>query len=245
VELHVDEARAALKPRQDDNGGMQSLSTPLTGLYVGRARLLPHDSRSSGIFKQIVEGPLTLTRDGFEGDEQADRRVHGGAEKAVHHFPARNHARLAARFPELAAAFVPGAIGENLSTAEWDESDVCVGDVVALGNARLQLNQPRRPCWKIDARFAQEGIAIFVEREGIAGWYYRVLEPRTVGGGAAGERIDRKPGAPSLRSLHELGRAHRPPVDELLRVAALPGIAQGWAERLRARALWLRENAGG
>lgn len=222
---------------------MHATSTVLTGLYVGRARVLPGDSRISGIFKHPVVGPLALTREGFEGDEQADRRVHGGPEKAVHHFPARNHARLAARFAEVAAAFVPGAIGENLSTADWDESDVCVGDVFALGGARLQLSQPRRPCWKIDARFGCEGIAAYVEQEGIAGWYYRVLEPGTVRVGDVLRRVGRTPGAPSLRELHDLMRAHRPPAEALLRAASSPGLAEALAERLRARARWLQDHA--
>lgn len=227
------------------NGRMSApaLSTSITAIYTGRVQRMPGDSRTTGIFKQPVAGPLQVGIEGLAGDQQADRRVHGGPEKALHHYPVGNYRRLAERFPDLAALFVPGAIGENLTTPLLDESDVFIGDVYALGSARIQLNQPRRPCWKIDARFGREGIAAFVEAQGIAGWYYRVLEPGTVRAGDELRLLDRDAGSMSLRQFHARVREHRPTVQNLMRAADLPGLEASWSERLRARALWLHHNA--
>jgi MOSC domain-containing protein YiiM len=219
-----------------------TLSTHVASLFTGRVRPMPGDGRSTGICKQRVEGPLRVAFEGLEGDQQADRRLHGGPEKALHQFPIANYARLAGAFPDLAPAFVAGAIGENLSTPALDESQVCVGDVFALGTARVQLSQPRRPCWKIDARFGHEGIAAFVETQALAGWYYRVLEPGTVRVGDELALLDRTPDALTLQQFNSLARLHRPQAVDLMRAANLPGLTVDWAERFRARALWLHHN---
>lgn len=219
-----------------------ALSTRIAALYTGRVQLMPGDSRTTGIFKHPVTGSLQVSVEGLAGDQQADRRVHGGPEKALHHFPVAHYARLADRFPEFAPAFVPGTLGENLSTPALDESNVCIGDVFALGGARVQLNQPRRPCWKIDARFGLEGIAAFVEAQGLAGWYYRVLEPGRVQAGDEQRLLDRAHEALTLQQFNALARVHRPHVSDLLRAANLRGLEAGWAERFRARALWLHRN---
>ena len=153
------------------------MQTRIDAVYAGRVQAMPNDGRPTGIFKLRVDGPVQVGIEGITIDAQADRRVHGGPEKAVHHFPAKNLERLRAAFPELAAQLVPGSFGENLSTSDWDESDVCIGDVLRAGSVRLQLNQPRSPCWKIDARFGVDGMTKFVTEQGISGWYYRVLQP--------------------------------------------------------------------
>lgn len=217
------------------------LSVP--ALFVGSVRPMPNDGRPTGMFKAPVAGPIAVGIEGLAGDAQADRRVHGGPEKAVHHFPLENHRRLAVRFPALAARFVAGALGENLSTEGADEADICLGDVFAFGTARLQVSQPRRPCWKIDARHGEEGIAAFIAEQGIAGWYYRVLAPGVAGPGDALELIDRDPEPVSLRAFGELMREHRPPVALLERLAGYAPLNADWRQRLRQRADWLRKNA--
>ena len=121
-------------------------------------------------FKQI--GP-----EGFSGDAQADRRVHGGPEKAVHLYPAAHYTRLAERFPEAAAQLQPGSLGENISSSTLDETRVRIGDIFRLGEARLQVCQPRSPCWKIDDRFGCAGMAAYIAEQRLTGWYFRVLQP--------------------------------------------------------------------
>lgn len=51
-------------------------------MLPGKAR--PLGRTSSAIGKQPVAGPVRVHRLGLKGDEQADRRVHGGEDKAVH-----------------------------------------------------------------------------------------------------------------------------------------------------------------
>src|ERR1700758_1921083 len=222
--------------------GSTRFSTPLLSLYAGQVRPMPDDGRPTAIFKQPVQGRMRLGLEGLEADAQADRRVHGGPEKALHHFPLENHRRLAASFPEQAGHFVAGGIGENLSTEGCDEDTVCIGDVYALGTARVQLNQPRSPCWKIDAKFGREGITRHIAEQGLAGWYYRVLAPGEVQQGDAFTLLERNAEALSLRALHRLVHQHRPELDALRRAAATPGLNESWRKKLLGRADWLEQN---
>lgn len=212
----------------------------LSGLYAGRVVTMPGDSRTTAIFKTPVAGRVAVGHEGLDGDQQADRRVHGGPDKALHHFPAETHARLAARFPDAAATLGPGTLGENLSTVGADETTVCIGDVYALGTARVQLCQPRQPCWKIEARHGVEGMTRAIAEAGIAGWYYRVLEPGTVAVGDAIELLDRPPGAPTLAAFWALVHAHRPDPAALLALRHAPGLSPNWWDKLDQRIAWLR-----
>ena len=126
-----------------------TLTATIDGLFIGRVAQLAGDSRSSAIVKTATSEPCLLTTEGLAGDEQADRRVHGGVQKAVHLYPAEHYARLAAAFPD-AQHMVPGGLGENLSTHGLTESNVCIGDVFRINEACLQVLQPRSFCWKID-----------------------------------------------------------------------------------------------
>lgn len=216
----------------------------ILGLYAGQVRPMPGDGRPTAIFKQPQNGPVAIGWEGMDCDVQADRRVHGGADKALHHFPLENHRRLAQQFPELAQQFVAGAIGENIATEGLDEATACIGDVYALGSARIQLCQPRSPCWKIDAKFGREGISQYIAEHGIAGWYYRVL---TCGEAQAGDDfvlLERNAAAVPLAQLWDATRARRPDPDNLQRIADTPGLTQAWRHKLLQRIDWLRRNSG-
>jgi MOSC domain-containing protein YiiM len=217
-------------------------STRINSVYLGQVQAMPGDGRPTAIFKQPVTTAVEIGPEGLIGDVQADRRVHGGPEKAVHHFPARNLERLRTQFPQIAAQLLPGCMGENFSTDAWDEADVCIGDIYRAGTALLQLGQPRSPCWKIDARHGVDGMAQFIDQAGIAGWYYRVLEGGRVQAGDAITLIERNADPVSLREFWNLRATHRPGAAQMQRVMDTPGLAPERRQRLLRRLEWLRNN---
>lgn len=222
------------------------LNAPIAidGLFVGQVAQLAGDSRSSAIVKKAVSGRCLLTAAGLQGDTQADRRVHGGVGKALHHYPAEYYAQLAAAFPD-AHHLAPGGLGENISTRGMTEADVCIGDVFCIGSARIQVSQPRTPCWKIDTRTECEGVSAFIGEHGLAGWYYRVLGSGGIAAGDRLEHIERPADAVSLAEFWCVIRAPRPPIAALLRLAYASGLDETWAGKLLQRAEWLRNNTQG
>lgn len=197
-------------------------------LLTGRAAPLPGSDALSGIVKLPVDRPLALGPEGLEGDEQADRRVHGGIEKAVHHYPVEHYAAWQAELGALPALARPGGFGENVSTLGLTEATVAVGDIFRLGSALLQVSQGRQPCWKLNRRFGTPDMARRVQQSGRTGWYYRVLAPGTVAPGDRLELVDRR--APDW-TLHRLWHAlyvDRLNRGELQGIAALDVLAEGW-----------------
>jgi MOSC domain-containing protein YiiM len=116
--------------------------------------------------------------------------------------------------------------------------------VFRLGEARLQVCQPRNPCWKIDARFGIEGMAAFIAENHLTGWYFRVVQTGTVNPDDTLESVDPADHAPSLAAAMLLWHSHRPTPQALHELAATPGIASGWQKKICERADWLASHLG-
>ncbi|PTX46019.1 MOSC domain-containing protein YiiM [Gemmobacter caeni] len=204
------------------------MPNPSVTLLTGRAAPLTGRDILSGIAKTPVDRPLSLGPGGLEGDEQADLRVHGGVEKAVHHYPLDHYALWRAELGDLPPLRAPGGFGENISAAGLTEADVAVGDVFRLGSAILQVSQGRQPCWKLSHRFAVPDMARRVQQSGRTGWYYRVLQSGTVAPGDLLERIERPVPEWSLHRLWHALYVDRLNRAELEGIAALDLLAEGW-----------------
>ena len=102
---------------------------------------------ASAIAKRPLTGLVTIHREGLSGDSQADRRVHGGPEKAVHCYPLDHHAAWRAVIGDHPLLDDPGAFGSNLAIRGLTEAQVHIGDRFRLGTALLELCQPRQPSW--------------------------------------------------------------------------------------------------
>lgn len=221
------------------------MSIVIDQLFIGRTRPMLPEGGETGIYKEAVAHAVQLRALGLEGDEQGDLRNHGGIEKALHQFPAEHYQVLAEHWPERAELLRPGVLGENISSHGMREDEVCIGDIYRIGSARVQVSQPRAPCWKIDRRIKVEGASLFVEQAGVTGWYYRVLEAGRIGAGDAIELLERPNPRWALQQYWDVVLAHRPDPAALRALAALPGLAPDKAARWSERAAWLEANAGG
>lgn len=197
-------------------------------LLVGALAPLPESDTLSGIAKTPVTQALALSAEGVEGDQHGDRRVHGGPEKAVHHYPNEHYAAWAAELGDLPVLAAPGGFGENISTSGLTEEQVAVGDIFRLGTALVQVSQGRQPCWKLSRRFGVSDMARRVQDSGRTGWYYRVLQPGRVVPDDRIELIDRPAPDWTLRRVWHALYVDRLNQSELQGIADLDLLADGW-----------------
>src|SRR4051795_11148348 len=115
-----------------------------------RAVRVGHRTVMTAIFKAPVEGRVAVRGVNLDGDDQADRAVHGGPDKAVYAYAAEDTAWWAA---QLERELGPGAFGENLTVEGVDASGAVIGERWRLGSAELEVCQPRFPCFKLGLRF--------------------------------------------------------------------------------------------
>ena len=189
----------------------------------------------SGFVKQAVVGSVVIELLGLNGDEQADLRVHGGPDKAVYCYPVEHYARRRAMAPSYAPLLlVPGGFGENLTTEGFDEGCVSIGDIFRIGQATVQLTQPRQPCFKLALRFLDPQIVRTMVRSGLSGWYFRVLEPGPVQAGALMTLIDHPNPAWSITRCNRLIGGSGGTLSEMAELADPPGLALGWQKNARA-----------
>lgn len=203
-------------------------------VHVGRVAPLGPDNVPSAFVKRAIDGPVVVGPQGLAGDEQADRRVHGGADKAVYGYAASNYDSWRLDFPEHAALFAPGAVGENLAIDGMKEADICVGDVHAIGSALLQVCQPRQPCFKFALRFDDERLPHAMIMNGRAGWYYRVLREGEVRAGDALTLHERpNPDFSFARLIEIINQRSHATAEEVERLAEMQGLARQLQVRIR------------
>lgn len=200
---------------------------------TGKARRFRGADEHSAIAKTPAQGPVRVTFLGLAGDEQADLSVHGGPEKALHHYPYDHYA-----FWDEALGGHPllrghGAFGENLSSEGLLEDGVCIGDRLRLGSALVEICQGRQPCWKLDHRFDGAKVMARVVATRRSGWYYRVLEEGMVEAGDALELVERPFPDWSVSRVFGLLIAgeHKQDRAGLEALGAVTPLAQAWARR--------------
>jgi len=133
-----------------------------------------------------------------EGDEQADRRVHGGPQQAVYAYSREDYEWWER---ELGRELLPGTFGENLTLEGVDVSGARVGERWQIGTAVLEVTKPRLPCWKLEGRME---IPRFIERFSEAarfGAYLRIVAEGAIASGDDVTVTTAPEGSPSVREV--------------------------------------------
>ena len=200
----------------------------IRSVQVGRVAPLGPNGIPSGFRKNAATGRVAVEHLGLEGDAQADLTVHGGPDKAVYVYPHAHYAWWRDALPEHEALLRAGGFGENLTVSDLNEDTTCIGDVLDIGSARLQVTQFRQPCFKLALFFGDRRLPQAMVRSGRSGWYLRVVQEGAIGHGDAVLLAARPNPAWSVRRLAHsfLHRAATP--GELAELSGMEGLAEGW-----------------
>jgi len=177
----------------------------------------------SGIFKQPVEGPIEMCRFGLEGDHTANKKIHGGIDKAVCLYPAEHYEAWRDELGKPDLSF--GDFGENLTTQGLMEDEVCLGDRFRIGSAEVVVTQPRDPCATLSARFALRDLLKRFRKSGRTGFYASVVNEGSVNSGDSIECVSKDENRVSITEFNRVLN-REPGVEDIIRracnVSALP-----------------------
>jgi MOSC domain-containing protein YiiM len=189
-------------------------------LFTGGIQPLPESGRPTGMYKTRVDAPIALARGFCRRPAGRPARPWRPRQGCISTRPDTTHVSpTASRGGGAARARRPGREPVH---PDLDEADVRVGDLWQLGSAVLQVSQPRSPCWKIDERFAAEGMAGFIAEHLLTGWYWRVVNPATWPRATPWTCCTPQP-IPRPCAKPSAVAGPRPAVADLERLADLPG----------------------
>ena len=176
----------------------------VVSVNVGLPRVVEWHGRrvETAIWKEPVARRVAVRGVNLDGDGQADLRVHGGPDKAVYSYATEDYAWWS---DALGRTLAPGTFGENLTFAGVDLSAIEIGSRWRVGTARLEVSQPRFPCFKLGIRMGDAAFVKEFERAERFGAYFRIVEDGDVGAGDVIE-LD-TPAARGARTIHEVGVA--------------------------------------
>jgi len=185
----------------------------------------------SGIFKLPISGSVEVTELGLVGDVQADRRYHGGIDKAINVYPVEHYAYWQ---ETLGRNWTAGAFGENFTTRGLLETEVAIGDRFQLGEVVVEVTQARQPCVKLAARHELPRLVKLVEESGRTGFYLRCLQLGKLSAGLEIIRLSRPTPLIPVATAYEIlrDRDDLAGAEELLSV---PALSAAWREELSER----------
>ena len=210
---------------------MAAKKNSVLSINVGRPREFDYQGRParSAIWKVSVTGRVAARGVNLEGDEQADRRAHGGPDKAVYAYAVED---LRWWQNEIGRSIPYGGFGENLTTEGVEVNDALVGERWEIGTAVFEISEPRVPCWRLGVRMND---ALFPRRFTEAmrpGAYLRIIAEGDLT--ATDEiRIVEKPNHDlTIRDVFRIFTRDRHEVERLLAIPRMSESWKRWAETL-------------
>lgn len=206
----------------------------VVSLNIGKPVEVPFKGKeiSTGIFKKPAQGPVFLSWCNFEGDGQADTVHHGGRDKAVCVYP---HEHYGYWERELGIELEPGAFGENITLGGLSEEEVHIGDVFQLGEAIVQISQPRQPCFKLAMRYGLPDMPLKVQNTGYTGFYFRVLKEGLVQSTDKLVRTSTHPMGITVSHANRIMHVEKDALAETRRLLEVEELSDSWKASFRKR----------
>lgn len=177
----------------------------------------------TGIYKYAVEGPIFLGSDDVANDYVIDRRYHGGSDKACYLYSADHYPFWQNKYPNQDWKW--GMFGENLTVLGLNESEIRIGDRFQIGNAIVQVTQPRQPCFKLGVRFGDQSVVSDFWTLPYSGVYVRVLSQGEVKTGDEMILMERDPDSLSVSQVFSIFHSNKENLELIQKAIAEPFIA--------------------
>ncbi|WP_036745679.1 MOSC domain-containing protein [Paenibacillus sp. UNC451MF] len=206
----------------------------LLSLNVGKPIVIEYKGKplETGIYKQPVEGNVYLSSIQLDGDGQADLINHGGKDKAVCVYCSEHFGFWQ---EQLGRELSYGAFGENFTVSGMMESGVHIGDIFEIGEAIVQITQPRQPCFKLGKRYDMPQLPIQVQNTGFTGYYFRVLKEGNVAKGQHFNLVERHPGAITILEANRLKYHDKSDWDGIRALLEVEALSESWRASFQKR----------
>lgn len=203
-------------------------SMKLLSANLSSPREIAHNGKTvtTGIFKIPAEGRVKLHRLNLEGDGQADLWGHGGAFRAVYVYSIENYEYWKRELGRN--DFTHGQFGENFTVEGMVDDQICVGDIFRIGDALVEVSQPRIPCYKLAIKMGIDSFQNQFLKSGRVGFYFRVLEEGEVGAGDSIELVHREPNGMTVREISDLLFFDKSNLEGAERALSIPALSHGW-----------------
>lgn len=206
----------------------------LLSVQVGKIESFLYNDKemTTAIHKQAVELPIFLGFQNFTGDEQADLKNHGGADKAICVYAYEHYAHWE---QILALPLANGAFGENLTVLGMLEPDICIGNIYRIDETLVQVSQPRQPCFKLGHRHNRPDMQLLVQQTGFSGFYLRVLQEGWIGANSQIHLVKQDPLSVTLAFANHIMFKDKEDIEGLRKVLAVEALSESWKIALRKR----------
>ena len=176
----------------------------------------------TGIFKQMTEGPVKVTRLGLEGDDQGNKKLHGGIYKAICVYPSEHYDHWKEELGNPGLSF--GDFGENLTTAGLMEGDIHLGDRLRIGSAEIVVTQPREPCITLNARLNTKDLSALIRKSGRSGFYFSVVKEGIIKNGDSIEYVNRDENRVTVSDFNQIINGEPEVADIILRASKIDAL---------------------
>jgi MOSC domain-containing protein YiiM len=172
--------------------------------------------------------PRWLYTTHLDGNVQADLKNHGQAGQAVLLYAASHYPLWQAELgrPDIG----PGGFGENFTLDGLSEETACIGDIYALGDARIQVSGPRYPCRKIERRWGIEGLTARAAETGRTGWYCGVLHEGMIEPGMPVTLIERPYPEWTIALINDFAHGRNKDKERAQALASCPLLDDFWQD---------------